>query len=260
MRRSRGPALLLVLLLPQWVVAQDQAGWNFGIGTGLQRLNAEGDVGFTSARGAETAAIDLAPDDFGDLMESAFGFKAFAARGKWRLNLAYGNLALEDKAGFSVGALPSLTTQVQQEVEFGELAVAYEFASLGENRLGLLAGLRTTSHDYSLDIAPPPNSPGPTVRRDLDDSWTDLLIGLTHALPLSERVLWNTSVVAGLGGSESYWSARSALGWQFARSWDLAFFLEYHAIDFENGDPGDSDWYLYDVDEFGPGISITYLF
>ncbi|MEZ5557692.1 MAG: hypothetical protein R3E86_04005 [Pseudomonadales bacterium] len=257
----RGPvALLLVLLVPQLASAQEPSAWTFGIGTGLQRLNAKGDVGFTSARGAETGSIDLTPEDFNDLMESAFGFQAFAAKGKWRFNLTYGNLALEDKSQVSILGLPALTTTFKQDVEFGEITAAYQIATLGAHHFGVLGGVRTTRHDYSLTIAPPPNSSAGTLRRNLDDDWTDVLLGLTHAVALSDKVSWNNSVAVGFGGSDSYWSARSALGWQFARSWNAGLFIEYRNIDFENGNPGDNDWYLYDVDEWGPGISIAYVF
>ncbi|MEZ5560242.1 MAG: hypothetical protein R3E86_17070 [Pseudomonadales bacterium] len=155
---------------------------------------------------------------------------------------------------------PTLTTTFQQDIEFGELSVVYEFANLSGHRFGVLGGVRTTSHDYSLEIAAPPGSPAGAVRRGLDDDWNDALLGLTHTVALSDRVMWSSSAVAGFGDSESYWSVRSAVGWQFARAWNLGAFMEYRGIDFENGDPGDIDWYLYDVDEFGPGISIAYVF
>ncbi len=260
LRRVPPVALALALLTPTTALTQQGGEWVFGIGTGPQLLNAEGDVGFTSARGAERGSINLSPGDFNDLMESAFGFHSFAARGKWRLQLIYGNLALEDETEVSVRGLPPLRTTFQQDVEFGEFTVGYEVANLRGNRFGVLAGVRTTRHDYSLETAPPANSTAGALRRSLDDDWTDALVGLTHVLALSEKISLRSSAAAGFGGSDSYWFVRSVLGWQFARSWKAGLSFEYRGIDYENGDPGDSDWYLYDVNEFGPGLIITYVF
>ena len=36
--------------------------------------------------------------------------------------------------------------------------------------------------------------------------------------------------------------------------------VSYTAIEYENGVAGDEDWYLYDANEFGGGISFLFHF
>ena len=47
--------------------------------------------------------------------------------------------------------------------------------------------------------------------------------------------------------------------WKFADHWSTRFYGRLLSIDYEEGDEGDSDWYLYDADEFGVGAAILYL-
>lgn len=265
------PTLLiaLALLAPPELLAAESPTWTFGLGTGLQRLNVSGDVGFSSARGPEIADIDLSPDDFKDLMKSAIGLQAFATKGKWQVALTYANLELEDKARIaieSLPALPALNTRFRQEIAVGELTVAYQVAELAGNRIGVQGGVRTTRHDYDLLITGSPGTlPGDPiatqVSRSLDDDWTDALVGLTHSLDLTENLRWSSSAVAGFGDSDSYWSARTAVAWQPGASpWLIGAYIDFRSIDFENGTPGEPGWYLYDADEWGPGITISYVF
>jgi len=249
-------AVALALLAAPLAAWANAPGWIFGIGTGPQRLNVEGDVGFTSARGAERASVDLSPEDISDLMESAIGFQAYAARGPWRFNLSYANLVLEDSSSAVVADQIPLSATFELEIKFGEFTAVRRFADVGPNQFSVLAGVRTTHHDYQVDIASGPGA----VRRSLDEDWTDILVGMTHAVPLSGTVFLNTTAAVGFGGTDSYWSARTFIGWQFARSWNLGLFVEYRAIEYENGEPGDSDWYLYDANEWGPGVKIAYIF
>ena len=48
--------------------------------------------------------------------------------------------------------------------------------------------------------------------------------------------------------------------WEVAKSWVLGFYGKITSIEYENDDPGDPDYYLYDADEFGPGLNILYTF
>ncbi len=44
--------------------------------------------------------------------------------------------------------------------------------------------------------------------------------------------------------------------WHFFKHWEATVYGKYTAFDFENGSKGDADWYLYDVDEYGAGLSV----
>ncbi len=94
----------------------------------------------------------------------------------------------------------------------------------------------------------------------VDESWTDLLFGLTHAYALSDTVAWTSRVDYGVMGSEGTLFVDTGITWRFRDAWSARFYASSLAHDYEEGDPGDSDYYVYDVDEFGAGISILYHF
>ncbi|MEJ2132368.1 MAG: hypothetical protein P8Y95_12310, partial [Gammaproteobacteria bacterium] len=96
------------------------------------------------------------------------------------------------------------------------------------------------------------------TRRKLDHDWTDAILGFTHTYVFRDDLTWNNRIAAGLGETDSYWAFNTSLNWQFARAWNLGLYMDYRSIDFEENSAGDADWYKYDADEFGPGISIAY--
>jgi hypothetical protein len=235
-------------------MAQDE--WTFGIGTGLMRLNAEGDMGFTAQIGAMNVPVfvkqDLDPDDFSDLIDSAFGFSFIAAKDKWRYTLAYGTLTLQADGPLNGGGFGSF----EQDITFAETTAAYEFAETGANKFSVVGGIRNTEHDYDIRLS------GTTLTRNgkLKQDWTDVLVGLAHSYAFSNTLVWDNQLVAGFGDSDSYSAFHTSLNWQFAKSWNAGVFVDYKAIDFENDSPGATDYYLYNADEFGPGLSIAYIF
>ncbi len=67
--------LFLPVLLILSVGNVAHADWNYGIGTGVGQNYAKGEQGLnTVIAGPVTFDVDLDPEDFNDLMKSAFGF------------------------------------------------------------------------------------------------------------------------------------------------------------------------------------------
>jgi hypothetical protein len=83
---------------------------------------------------------------------------------------------------------------------------------------------------------------------------------LTHAYSITPKVSWATRISGGFGGSEGSILLNTGIHWQAAKHWTLTFYGQRNAVDYENDDPGDPDYYVYDVDEFGAGFGVTYLF
>jgi hypothetical protein len=92
-----------------------------------------------------------------------------------------------------------------------------------------------------------------------DESWTDVLVGLTHALPLSKEVVWHSQVDVGIGDGNSR-HANTGIAWRFAKSWTADFFADYKHYDYERGSRSSANWYLYDAAEYGVGANILYNF
>jgi len=94
--------------------------------------------------------------------------------------------------------------------------------------------------------------------KSIDESWTDILIGLSADVPFAEKWNWNIKADAGFGGSEGTYLASTGLTWRFYGGWSGTLFGKFVAVEYENASKGDPDWYLYDVDESTLGLTITY--
>ena len=84
------------------------------------------------------------------------------------------------------------------------------------------------------------------------------LIGLSADVPFAEKWIWNIKGDVGFGESEGTYLASTGLTWRFYGGWSATLFGKYVAVEFENDSKGDSDWYLYDVDESTLGLTILY--
>jgi hypothetical protein len=247
-------SVLLLLIAAPAARAGDE--WKFGVGTGFFALNLDGDVGLDTVGGPLEISIDLDNSDVADLVESAFGLSGFAAKDKWRILYAFQTLTLEGD-GSNATRRANLTFDATGASVFGE----YNFANAGDNSFGALFGLQFTKHELEGNYFDTTVMPAVLLfNRNVDNDWVDGVVGLTHALSITDRVSWANRVHAAFGGSDGTYLLNTGINWHFAKHWSASFFGQYNAVDYENDDPGDPDWYLYDVDEFGVGIGVTYLF
>ena len=250
----------LLLLMPALLLINfnglAHADWSFGIGTGIMRLNADGDMGFhTNIAGPVEAEVDLDPDDFDDLMESAFGLAGYATNGKWMIQYSFGKLKLEDNPS---GVLPggeTMSSEFGFDITSGEFTVGYFFYRSPSIILGSHIGGRYTKHELDSDITIVSGLETTRLSKNIDEKWTDVLFGISADIPLAEKWTWNNRFNAGFGGSEGTYFGYTGITWRFLKNWSASLYGQYTAIEYENGSKGDPDWYLYDVNEFGLGIS-----
>ncbi|MBW2174276.1 MAG: hypothetical protein JRF64_06480 [Deltaproteobacteria bacterium] len=241
------------------------ADWSFGIGTGLFRLNVDGDMGFDIEYdniGPVEFDVDLDPDDVDDVMETAFGFGGYATDGKWMIQYSYGMLELEDDSSV---VLPSdaplhpgatVSSELGFDMTGGEITVGYPIYEDTTLIVRLHAGVRYTDHELDHDVRI--DGGAPVQSKDIDEDWTDALVGISAGVPFAEKWTWNNKFNAGFGGSEGTYFAQTGITWRFLKHWSASLYGKYTAVEYENGSRGDSDWYLYDVDEFGLGIGVLF--
>jgi hypothetical protein len=217
----------LTFALAPAAVAKDE--WEFGIGTGFFGLNIDGDAGistiqdFPGAPAGTPLLLDasLEFDEVRELLESAFGLGGFAAKGKWVIQYSFAQMELEDDiSGATDGGVP-VAAGLTFTGSGAEVTAAYRFAVTGKHAWSVLGGARYTKHEYDFDL---------------------------------------TIGAGGFGGSEGTYFFNSSANWQFAKSWALGLYGQIMSIEFENDDPGDPDWYLYDAEEFGVGFNVLYTF
>ena len=234
-------AMALTLCLGQSALAQDE--WKFGIGTGFQSFSLDGDVGFPVLPAGTIIDVDLDNSDTSDLLDSAFGFGGFAAKGKWQILFGLGTLTLEDDDG--------LLTKAEWDRTQVEIAAVYRFAKTGNHAWGALFGVRYTEHEWEFTFG--------GTDFDIDEDWTDALVGITHAFPFAGKWSWTNRLDAGFGGSEGSYQFTSAVNRQFGKHWVVNFNVRQVSTEFgKDEDILDTDFYLYDVDEPGAGIGFLY--
>lgn len=240
--------LTALLTVSSATVAEE---WKFGIGTGFFALNIDGDIGLNTGAGPVKSPLDLNSSDVSDLMESAFGFTGYAAKGKWKINYTVSHLELEDKTNAEVASSGETISSNINFVSDGlDVNVSYQY----DNGFSTYAGVRNTSHEIEFDYS----GPSLVIDRNLDNDWTDFYLGLAYAKAIGTDKVWVTKIDAGAGGSEGSFTFNTALAWQFSPSWAASIYAKHYSVEFEEGDIGDSDWYFYDSAEFGAGLGVMY--
>jgi len=248
-------ALMVALICLLGVSSAGAQGWHFGIGTGLVRMNAEGDQGLNIAPvGPVLAEIDLDPDDFDDLIQTAIGFGGYATNGKWMVQYFWASIKM---GGEPSGTLPggaAFTSDLSFDVTTGFLTLGYTAYRQGRLSIQPFVGMRYFKHELGADVSVA-TAPPTDVSRSVDHNWADVLVGAALNVALSSKVNWSASFDAGFGGSNGTYNFTTGISWRFWKYMSIGPNFSFMAIDFENGEIGDSDWYLYDANEFGWGAS-----
>lgn len=251
-RFSQAFFIVASLLLVGSTLVSAQTSWHVGIGTGLVRLNADGVQGLHagSSIGPFIGDVDLSPDDFSDLIDTAIGGGGYVTNGMVMVQFSLAKIKL---AGEPSGTLNEVSFDGMWgfDITSGELTVGYTVHRHGRIAVRPFGGVRFLKHELGVDI----NIGKSTLVAAIDNSWTDVVAGAAVDVGLAPKVGWSTSVSASFGGSNGIYGVRTGVSytpWKFLTLTPNAFFS---AIDVENGVQGDPDWYLYDANEFGWGLS-----
>lgn len=251
--------IALLSLAASSLLSVAHAEWNYGVGTGPVLLNAKGDEGFNlgiGGIGPVTLDVDLEPDDFSDAAETMLGLGGYATNGQWLFTGTFGLLELEAKPSKAFGP-QTISAELDYDIFSAELTAGYLVHASDRLVVFVYGGVRYISHDINLDLT----ASGPisgTRSGSIDEDWVDALIGVSADVILCEQWSWNNRLEAGYGGSDGSYLAQTGVTWRFAEHWSTSLYGSYYAIDYENGSKGDSDWYLYDVDEFGLGLNVMF--
>jgi len=240
-------AMLIFVFLSTGTWAEE---WKFGIGTGIFFLNIDGDGGFNTGKGSVDFDASMDSDEMRDYIDSAFGLGGYAKKGPWTILYSFGQMELEDDVSGMVGP-----TSVNVDIKFtggaAELAAVYDFASSGDHTFGVLFGLVHTWQEYDVEVS------SINFKGDVDESWTDFIVGLTHSYMINPKMIWSSRVDA---GTEGRLFVNAGVTWLCSDRWATRLYASSLKVDFEEGHRGDKDWYLYDATENGAGLSLTYMF
>jgi len=240
-------------------VQAKQDSWSFGIGTGLQSLTVDGDGGFdTKLAGPLAFDASLDADEVRELVSSGFGFGGFAKKGKLSILYSLGQLELEDDSKATLAGL-SGKAEVTFTVTAAEVLAVYSIAHAGKHGFGILGGIRYLQQEYETDLSITDQSNSVSYKGSIEEEWTDVVIGMTHTLPISKQWIWGSQLDYGVGGSEGTLHVSTGISYVINQSWITRFGANYIDHDFENGDEGDGDWFFYDASESAVALSFLYM-
>ncbi len=156
------------------------------------------------------------------------------------------------------GTLPdgsaTFTSDLSFDVTTGFLTLGYTAYRQGRLSVQPFVGFRYLKHELGADVTVA-TAPPTDISRSVDHNWTDVLVGAAFNVALSPKVHWSASFDAGFGGSNGTYNFATGISWRFWKYMSIGPNFSFMAIDFENGEIGDSDWYLYNANEFGWGAS-----
>lgn len=234
-----------------------QAEWSFGIGTGLSRTSINGTQGFNSVIGVPVKyKVDLTPSDFADLTKSAFGFGGYATDGTWLIQYSLASLELEDESATTVGT-NTLATKINFTTRGGEVTAGYPVYKSPSLVALVDVGVRYTKHSFD-NTTTVTGTINTQLKNKFSNDWTDAVVGTTLNVPLAPQWLWSTRLNAGFGGSDHTYLASTGVTWRFLKSWSAGALAKYVEVQYEDGNEGASDWYLYDADEKSVALNVLY--
>jgi hypothetical protein len=225
--------------------------------TGPHLLAIKGDAGIDTSIAPIKLELDLDFNDMHDLTESLFGFGGYATNGKWRITGKVGKLQLEDDAVKGSRRGNTLSAHFEFDYTQAELTIGYPLVKKSSFAIYGYSGLRYSRQEVDLSITGT-GFFGVNCNKSIDESWTDVLVGVSVGVTFAEKWNWNIKADAGFGGSEGTYNLLSMVTWRFYGNWSGTISGQYLAVDYENSSKGASDWYLYDIAETTLGMTIMY--
>ncbi len=241
---------IIAICLPATVFAANS--WEYRLSPYLWFAGVDGDV--ATIPGSPTVPIKLTASDA--LEDNETSFMAFFEARKQRhgllLDLIYTDTRTDEDLIEDIGLV---LTSVSKNTLF---SASYEYGiyeSAG-TRLDLLAGLRYWDVDSSLRFK---GGLGALAGRRVDNSedWLDPLLGVKGKTRLGESNFYLAywAIFGGFGaGSESFYDASLNLGYQWNDA--IGTTLGYRQFDVDYDDDG----FVYDIQQFGWALGLTWKF
>jgi len=214
-------------------------------------LDLDGHVSLdTVTAGPQRFKFDMDPSDVSDAMDSAIGLGGYATDGKWVISYSFSTFELEGDQDNASGNL-----DVKYKFTWAEAMLGYPVYKTPDVKLGVIGGVVYTEHDFTSNFFP---VAGGKIRNNKKNDWTDVAIGLTLDVPINKEWTWANMARGEFGDSEGGYTAKTGFNWAINKTWSTSFSVKAQAVDYENGDEGDADWYHYDVDQTSAAIGFLY--
>ena len=255
-------ALLLLatsLAIPVITAADENSGWSHSVWGYLFAAGIDATGGVTTPGGAVEMPIDMDFNDILDSLDSAFSAIYIGRNGRFSIlaDVSYMKLEFDDTIAVPPPISATATVGVDFAVSFVELGGGYQISN-DYAGLDVIGGVRYFDHDIDLNVTAGPAAVG----RSFGADWIDPFVGLHYVGPINDK--WDLLLRGDIGGfgvgSDFIWQARAGLRYHINKDWDVAVLYKYMDFDFQEGSPGDSDYYKYDSVESGVLLGVGYSF
>ena len=245
-------AALFATALVQPAAAQDADPdrWGLTVAPYFVFPNMSGETGL----GDVTVDVDANPGDIFDKLQ--FGFMMFLEMSNrdWAVGIdgLYMNLGQN-------GQTPILGRQT--EVDMKQLAIQTNILRRVATWAEVGLGVRLNSIESGLMVAPGDVVlPGIDVKKE--ETCLDPLIAARFTIPMQSK--WRLGLQGDIGGfgiaSDFAWQVFPFVGYRFSPVFELAGGYRAIGMKYDTGEPGTTDYFLYDMVIFGPQLGIVLRF
>ena len=204
----------------------------------------------TTGAGPVTVDVDA---DFGDILDHLeLGFMGMYRASRDRLSITVDGIYSQLESD-GTGPIELVRGEVELEQTLLEVDVGYAVTE----HLVMFGGLR-----YN-DVTTKVSATGPlgnTLSGEIDEDWTDPVIGARYTWPFSEQ--WSVTLRGDIGGfgvgSDFAWQGAATLRWQSSPRFGVLAAYRYIYADFEDG--SGSDFFKYDMAMHGPALGVVFSF
>ncbi|WP_138465699.1 hypothetical protein [Poseidonocella sp. HB161398] len=246
---GKGLCSACAALLVQLPGAMPAAGdWEFTVTPYVWMSGIDGDLG--TIPGFPAQPVDLS---FGDIWEDLdYGLFLFASarNGPWVFYLD--SSAVKTTSKETVNGPTVQSVEIESRTANLALAAGRTVAAAPGYNLDVYGGFRYWSleNDYKVRTA------AATYRKDTDDDWTDLIIGIAGRYALGGKwTAFGSADIGGFGaGADLEWTVTAGVNWAFSELAALSAGWRHLYIDYEEGGT------VYDVTQSGPILGLTFKF
>jgi len=240
----------LAAALPATALAGED--WQFAITPYVWLAGVDGDT--ATLPPLPEAPIDISPSDAVDDTDVSYMVIFGAKKGRHGLlmDFIYTDLRSDEDLVKELG----LKLRAISKNTLFSLAYVYEFYNQGETTLEVFGGARYWDVETTLKFS---GGQGLLAGRrlDNDENWIDPMAGLKGRTPLGDSRFYLAGW-AGLGGfganSDLFWDVSLNLGYQWTDA--IGSTLGYRVLDVDYDDDG----FVYDVEQYGVALGLTWRF
>ena len=246
-----GLFLLQIFSIPAHAETDDKDAWRFQVAPYAWLAGQKGTVATLPCLPPADIDVDFWDDVLGNINGALF-LVGEARKGRYgiTMDVAYNNIEFEEATPGPY--FSSITSTTKSWIV--SAAGFYRLVEKDSAFLDAVGGARYWSVDSDLSLNEGLIS-GQSISNE--KNWVDPIIGVKGLMPIGASKFFVSGffLVGGFGaGSDSLWDANANIGYQWTRTFSTILGYRYLSVDYEK------DEFLYDIDQQGPILGLSWRF